>query len=174
MNGLQVVFLLAALVSLFSAVMVVSARRMMHAALWLVLTLMGVAVIFVTLQSSFFAVVQILVYVGAIAILIIFSVMLTRRVMEDHGDQILPAWRAAALVAVLVFAVLVGFLALWQGFTTLLVELPSDSDNLLELGKALVSPQGYVLPFELASVLLVAALIGATTIAVDRKEEQSR
>lgn len=174
MNALQVVFLLAAVVSLFSAVMVVSARRMMHAALWLVLTLMGVAVIFVTLQSSFFAVVQILVYVGAIAILIIFSVMLTRRVMEDHGDQILPGWRAAALVAVLVFAVLVGFLALWQGFTALLVELPPDADNLLELGKALVSPQGYVLPFELASVLLVAALIGAITIAVDRKEEQSR
>lgn len=174
MNGLQVVFLLAALVSLFSAVRVVSARRMMHAALWLVLTLMGVAVIFVTLQSSFFAVVQILVYVGAIAILIIFSVMLTRRVMEDQGDQILPGWRAAALVAVLVFAVLVGFLALWQGFTALLVDLPADADNLLELGKALVSPQGYVLPFELASILLVAALIGAITIAVDRKEEQSR
>ncbi|MFN7037783.1 MAG: NADH-quinone oxidoreductase subunit J [Bellilinea sp.] len=172
MNGLQLVFLLAALVSLFSAVMVVSARRMMHAALWLVLTLMGVAVIFVTLQSSFFAVVQVLVYVGAIAILIIFSVMLTRRVMEDQGDQVLPGWRAAALVAVLLFAVIVGFLALWQGFSAMLVELPSDADNLLELGKALVSPQGYVLPFELASVLLVAALIGAITIAVDLKEDQ--
>jgi NADH-quinone oxidoreductase subunit J len=73
---------------------------------------------------------------------------------------------------VLLFAVLVGFLALWQGFTALLVELPPEADNLLELGKALVSPQGYVLPFELASVLLVAALIGAITIAVDRKEER--
>jgi NADH-quinone oxidoreductase subunit J len=172
MNGLQVIFLLAALVSLFSAAMVVSARRMMHAALWLVLTLMGVAVIFVTLQSSFFAVVQVLVYVGAIAILIIFSVMLTRRVMEDHGDQILPGWRAAGLVAGLLFAIIVGFLALWEGFATMLVELPADADNLLDLGQALVSPQGYALPFELASVLLVAALIGAITIAVDRKEDQ--
>ncbi len=174
MNGLQFVFLLAALVSLFSAVMVVSARRMMHAALWLVLTLMGVAVIFVTLQSSFFAVVQILVYVGAIAILIIFSVMLTRRVMEDHGDQILPGWRGAILVAVLLFGVLVGFLTLWQGFSVMLVELPPDTDNVLELGKALVSPQEFVLPFELASVLLVAALIGAITIAVDRRKEHQR
>lgn len=170
MNGLQIVFLITAGVTLFSGGMMVGSRRMMHAAMWLVLALMGVAVIFATLQASFFAVVQILVYVGAIAILIIFSVMLTRRALEDEGQRVLPGWRAAALVAVVLFAVLVGFLATWQGFNTMLVELPDDAENLLILGQALVDPQGYVLPFELASVLLLAALVGAIYIAVDRKE----
>ncbi len=96
--------------------------------------------------------------------------MLTRRALEDEGQRVLPGWRAAALVAVVLFAVLVGFLATWQGFNTMLVELPDDAENLLVLGQALVDPQGYVLPFELASVLLLAALVGAIYIAVDRKE----
>ncbi len=170
MNGLQIVFLITAAVTLFAGGMMVGARRMMHAAMWLVLALMGVAVIFATLQASFFAVVQILVYVGAIAILIIFSVMLTRRAMEDEGQRVLPGWRSAALVAVTLFAVLVGFLATWQGFNAVLVELPGDAENLLALGLVLVDPQGYVLPFELASVLLLAALVGAIYIAVDRQE----
>ena len=87
MTPLQIVFLIIALATLISAVMVVSARRIMHAALWLVLTLFGVAALFVTLETGFFAVVQVVVYVGAIAILIIFAVMLTRRDLQDTRQQ---------------------------------------------------------------------------------------
>ncbi len=82
-SAAQVIFILVAAVTLFSAVMVVSVRRMMHAALWLIVTLLGVAVLFVLLQAGFFAVVQVLIYIGAIAILIIFAVMLTRQVMSE-------------------------------------------------------------------------------------------
>ncbi|MEN4013651.1 MAG: NADH-quinone oxidoreductase subunit J [Chloroflexota bacterium] len=173
MSGLQIAFLITAAVTLFAAGMMIGARRMMHSALWLVLALMGVAVIFATLQASFFVVVQILIYIGAIAILIIFSIMLTRRTMEDEGRMVLPGWRVSALVVVLLFSILVGFLATWQGFNAVLVELPDDAENLLALGRALVDPQGYVLPFELASVLLLAALVGAIYIAIDRKEDNS-
>jgi NADH-quinone oxidoreductase subunit J len=87
MTALQIVFLIVAAITAFSAVIMVTTRKMMHAVLWLVLALLGVAVIFATLQASFFAVVQILDYIGAISILIIFSVMLTRKVMEDTGPQ---------------------------------------------------------------------------------------
>ena len=79
MSAQQFFFLVTAAVILVSAVMTVITRKMMHSALWFVLALLGVAVIFALLEASFFAVVQVLVYVGAIAILIIFAVMLTRR-----------------------------------------------------------------------------------------------
>ena len=173
MTGLQVVFLVVAAVTLLSAVMVVSVRKMMHAALWLVQTLLGVAVLFATLQAGFFAIVQILVYIGAIAILIIFAVMLTRKMMEDIGPQVLPEWILPALVALVLFGLLAGFLATWSGFSQVLVELPADAENLAELGRALVAPQGYVIPFEVASVLLLAALIGSIYIAVGSKENQA-
>ena len=99
MSVLQIIFILIAAVTLFSATMVVIVRKMMHAALWLVLALFGVAMIFATLQASYFAVIQVLVYIGAIAILIIFSIMLTQRVLETAGEQLVRNWWLPALVA---------------------------------------------------------------------------
>ena len=173
MNGLQIIFFIVAAVTLFSAVMVVTVRNLMHAALWLVLALMGVAIIFATLQASFFAVTQLLVYVGAIAILIIFAVMLTRKVMEDSGPQVIKGWWLPALVSGLLFVLIVLFVSSWSGFQTALNEIPAGVDNVVDLGKALVDPAGYVIPFEVASVLLLAALVGSIYIAIDRKEKSS-
>lgn len=171
MSGLQVVFLIVAAVTLFSALMVVSSRKMMHSALWLVLALLGVALLFATLQAGFFAVVQILVYIGAISILIIFTLMLTRKVMDDENPQVIKGWWLPALMAVLLFGLTAGFLATWGDFNALLNELPADAENLAGLGIALIDPAGYVIPFEVASVLLIAALVGAIYIAVERKEK---
>jgi NADH-quinone oxidoreductase subunit J len=173
MSGLQIIFLLVAAVTLFSALMVVIVRRMMHAALWLVLTLFGVAILFATLQASFFAIIQVLVYIGAIAILIIFSIMLTQRVLEDAGEQLIRNWWLPALVALVLFGLIASTLSLWRGFNQALVELPAQAENLPALGKALVDPAGYAIPFEVASVLLLAALIGAIYVAIDRKEKAS-
>ena len=99
MSTAQVIFILVAAVTLFSAVMVVSVRRMMHAALWLIVTLLGVAILFVLLRSGFFAVVQVLIYIGAISILIIFAVMLTRQVMSEKEPQLNRAWVAGLAAA---------------------------------------------------------------------------
>jgi NADH-quinone oxidoreductase subunit J len=153
--------------------MVVIVRKMMHAALWLVLALFGVAMIFATLQASYFAVIQVLVYIGAIAILIIFSIMLTQRVLETAGEQLVRNWWLPALVALVLFGLIASALSLWHGFGTPLVELPAGAENVAALGKALVDPAGYTIPFEVASVLLLAALIGAIYVAVDRKEKAS-
>lgn len=171
MSGLQVVFLIVAAVTLFSALMVVSSRKMMHSALWLVLTLLGVAVLFATLQAGFFAVVQILVYIGAISILIIFTLMLTRKVMDDENPQVIKGWWFPALMTLLLFGLTVAFLSSWGDFNAMLNELPADAENLAGLGTALIDPAGYVVPFEVASVLLIAAMVGAIYIAVERKEK---
>lgn len=171
MVPMQIVFLVTAFITIFSAVMVVSVRRIMHAALWLILTLFGVAIIFALLESSFFTVVQVVVYIGAIAILIIFAVMLTRGIMENQGPQVNKGWGFAALTAALLCAGLIYILNQWQGFQTALLPLPAGGgENLTEFGKALASPNGYVIPFEIASVLLLAALVGGMYIASDKKD----
>jgi NADH-quinone oxidoreductase subunit J len=101
---LQIVFLLVSIVTIFSAILVVSLQKIFHAALWLIVTLMGVAILFVLLEASFFAAVQILVYIGAIAIILIFAIMLTRNIMSDEEMQSNRSW-GLVLLLVLVFTV---------------------------------------------------------------------
>jgi NADH-quinone oxidoreductase subunit J len=171
MTGAQIIFILVALFTLGSGFMVVTTRNLVHAALWLVSTLFGVAVIFALLNASFLAVVQVVVYIGAIAILFIFAVMLTRKDMRDQGPQHNPGWWLGALLSVLVFAGLFALLQGWNGLSAKQepTAIPAGFDAISELGNALVSPDAYVLPFEVASVLLVAALVGAVYVAHNRK-----
>jgi NADH-quinone oxidoreductase subunit J len=169
MTGEQIIFLLVALFTLGSGLMVVTTRNLVHAALWLVSTLFGVAVTFALLHASFLAVVQVVVYIGAIAILFIFAVMLTRKDMRDQGPQHNPGWWFGALIAVVVFAGLVLLLQGWEGLSATAAEFPAEFDAISALGEALISPTAFVLPFEVASVLLVAALVGAVYVAFNRK-----
>jgi NADH-quinone oxidoreductase subunit J len=171
MTPIQIIFLIVGALTLGAAVMVVSSRKIMHAALWLVLALGGVAVLFAMLEAGFFAVIQVAVYIGAIAILIIFAVMLTRRLMEDTGPQVNKNWPVALVVALGSLVGLVYLLSQWQGFLSPSQALPAGGENLSQFGQALVSPAGFLVPFEVASVLLVAALIGAILVAGEPKEK---
>ena len=169
MTPLTIVFLITAVVTLGSAVMVVTVRNLVHAALWLILTLFGVAVFYVLLNASFLAVVQVVIYIGAIAILMIFAIMLTRRMMQDTGPTVNKGWWLAAVISIALFGGMTWMLSSWIGFDTNLPQLSQGSDSIQQLGQALVSPNAYILPFELASVLLLAALIGSIMIAWERK-----
>ena len=170
MIGEQIVFLLVALFTLGSGLMVVTTRNLVHAALWLVSTLFGVAVTYALLSASFLAVVQVVVYIGAIAILFIFAVMLTRKDMRDQGAQQNPNWWVGALLSVLTFIGLFFLLQGWSGMSTTATAIPTGFDAISELGTALVSPDAFVLPFEVASVLLVAALVGAVYVAFNPRK----
>lgn len=169
MTAVQIVFILIAAATLGAALMVVSARNLVHSALWLIAALFGVAAVFVLLSAGFLAVVQVVIYIGAIAILIIFAIMLTRRIARDTGPRYNANWGWAVLLAAVVFGGLVWMLSQWPGINTALPAMSPRADPLRALGVALVSPDYYVLPFELASVLLLAALIGAIVIAWERK-----
>jgi NADH-quinone oxidoreductase subunit J len=166
----QLIFIIVAVVTLGAALSVVTSRNLIHSALWLILTLFGVAIFYVLLDAGFFAVVQVIIYIGAIAILFIFAAMLTRRVMQDTGSQSNSNWWFGALIALLLFAGITLVLINWQGFTASAPELADPAGRLSQLGQALVSPDQYVLPFELASVLLVAAMIGAIFVAGEKKQ----
>ncbi|MHB8778552.1 MAG: NADH-quinone oxidoreductase subunit J family protein [Anaerolineales bacterium] len=169
MTGEQIIFLIVALSTLGSALMVVTTRNLIHAALWLVSTLFAVAVIYTLLNAGFLAVVQVVVYIGAIAILFIFAVMLTRKDLRDSGPQMNPNWWLGALLAGMVFAGLAFLLQGWNGLSKTAADLPSGFDAVSLLGDKLTSPNAYVLPFEVASVLLLAALVGAVYIAFNKK-----
>lgn len=172
MTVMQIVFLLTAAVILGAATMVVTTRNLVHAALWLIVTLFGAAVLFATLNAGFIAVVQVVVYIGAIAILFIFAVMLTRRTMTDTGPGLNRGWWLSAIIAVVTFSGLIWLVSAWDGFTKFAPAYPSAFDAVGALADALVSPAAYVLPFEVASVLLLAALVGAVYIAFQRKGEE--
>lgn len=159
----QIVFLGIALVTLAGAVGVVLARSVFTSALFLIFSLIGVTGIYVLLQAPFLAGVQLLIYVGAVAVLIIFAVMLTRDVMSPDVPFLNRQWGCAGVIATLLFILLmlVGFMADWQ-----VSSAAPPEDTILELGKALMGD--YVLPFEVASVFLLVALIGAIVIARER------
>lgn len=170
MTADQILFLISAGGILISAIMVVSTRKLIHAAIWLVAALFGIAVLYVVLQAGFLAVVQVVVYIGAIAILFIFAIMLTRREMLDKGAQLGSKWWLPALVSLFIF---VGLIILIGGQTSLnrtAAVMPRGLDTIRILGTALVSPDAFVLPFEVASVLLLAALVGAVFVAMGKKE----
>ena len=154
--------------------MVVTSKNLVHAALWLVAALFGVAIFYAMLQANFLAIVQVVVYIGAIAILIIFAIMLTRTVARDNGPRFNANWAWAGLAALLLFAALAWILISWPGISQPAAELSSRTDTLSQLGKALVAPDGFVLPFELASVLLLAALIGSIFVSWERLEDNRR
>lgn len=166
----QIIFLLTGAVILGSALMVVTTRNLLHAALWLVVTLFGVAVLYAILQANFLAVVQVVIYIGAIAILFIFAVMLTRRELMEKGRQTRSSWWIPALLGIVILVGLVFLILSVPGVGRTAAALPAGLDTVQALGTALVSPDAYVLPFEVASVLMLAALVGAVYVStVDKK-----
>lgn len=169
MTPLQIIFFLVVAISLGAAIMVVTTRNLVHAALWLILVLFGVAVVFILLNANFLAMAQVIVYIGAIAILMIFTIMLTRRVAKDTGAQLNSNWWGAGALSLVMFGGLAWMLSQWQGFQTKMPTLDASIDPIQQLGEGLVSPNAFLLPFEVASVLLVAALIGAIMVAWERK-----
>ena len=135
MTAEQVIFLIVGVVILVAGFLVVTVRNLVHAALWLVVTLFGVAVLYALLNAGFLAVVQVVVYIGAIAILFIFAVMLTRRQAADTGASLNKNWWAGAIIAVVSFGGLVYLLQSWSGFSKQAAAIPSGFDAVNPLEK---------------------------------------
>ena len=175
MPPIQIVFILVSLITIISALLVVSIRKILHAALWLVVTLMGVAIIFALLDASFFAAVQILVYIGAIAIILIFAIMLTRNIMSDEKIQLNRSWGIVLILVLLFMVIFISQLSSNEVFSSTLMPLAFEGqENIISLGEGLLDPAGYALPFELASLLLLSALVGGVYIAMDKKGGETK
>ena len=160
----QVIFVLLGLITLGAAVMVVASHRLFHSALWLMLAFLGIAAVFILLNAEFLAVVQVLIYIGAISTLIIFAIMLSRSVMDPAERRFNDQWGVVGGFAALLFVTLAAIVTRvpWPASGG---EVPPDTIE--RLGAGFVGP--YVVPFEVASVLLVVAMIGAIIIARERE-----
>ena len=158
----EVIFAVLGLVGLGAAVRLVTAENVVHAALYLVVALGTVAGVFLLLAAEFVAWVQILIYVGAIVVLLLFGLMLTR---APIGREALDN-QQRGFAAVVGLAVLAGLAVLvWDTFPSAEIRLGTSSTA--DVGTSLFS--AYILPFEVVSFLLLAALIGAIVLA--RREE---
>lgn len=156
----NITFGVLALVMGVSALRVVTTKNIVHAALYLVLVLAGVAGIFILLAAEFLAIVQILVYIGAIVVLFLFGIMLTRAPIGKSNELDNEQRWIGVLVALGLFALLAAIL--YDGFEKTKVE-PTQLTTSGDVGLAIF--QDYVIPFEVISVLLLAALVGAVVIA---------
>ncbi len=146
--------------TLLGAWFTVSARNLFRAALGLALALFGVAVLYLFLEAEFLAVVQLLIYVGAILTLILFGVMLTARI----ADPSVPRWNRQAGIALLLTVGLgLGLAFLFLAAPWRMPEALAPAVSVAALGRTLLSD--YLLPFELLSALLLGALVGAIVIA---------
>ncbi len=160
-------FLIMSALTLGSALVVVRVRNIVHAGFWLLPCFLGVAGLYALLQAHFFVVVQVLIYVGAILVLMLFALMLTQDVMNPNKPQTnrmsLPIGLFCVVFAAGVAAILTGH----QWMNSRDVILPANVQT-RQLGQALIGE--YALPFEIASVLLLAALVGAIVLAKSEKE----
>jgi NADH-quinone oxidoreductase subunit J len=172
MEPIQFVFLFGAALTLYAAVMVVTRRNLVHASLFLVLALAGVAMIFVLLEAYYWAVIQVAVYIGAIAIMIIMAVMVTRDVTGAHVKTFNKNVLWGLVLALLVAGTLIWALSFWPEFGAEAQQASIGEETIQELGFQLFAGDGFVLPTIVASVLLLAALIGAIKVAFPIQQEK--
>jgi NADH-quinone oxidoreductase subunit J len=159
----NVFFGIIAVTMVVAAVRVVTTKNVVHAALWLVVVLAGAAGQYILLAAEFIAIVQVLVYIGAIVVLFLFGIMLTRAQIgtEDNLDNSRNARLGVLLCVSLPLAVVMGYV-LWDTFDDQAF-LPASVQQTAQVSDSIF--RDYLLPFEAASVLLTAALIGAIVLA---------
>ncbi|MEX1193770.1 MAG: NADH-quinone oxidoreductase subunit J [Dehalococcoidia bacterium] len=156
-TGTVIAFWLLAAMTLGSAIGVAAVRNLIHAVGMLIMTFAGLAGLYITLSADFIAVVQVLIYIGAIAILIIFAIVLTPQAgrHNQEGFMRFPALGLGGLIAATMI-----YAALDTDWAT--SDRPGFEGTATVIGDALLDR--YALPFEIASVLLLAAVIGAIVL----------
>lgn len=155
-------YVLAAMV-VIPALLVVTVRNVFHGALWLILSLAGVAGLYAMLAADFLFAVQLLVYVGGVMVVLLFVILLSGKPSDWAGRQVNEKAWAAGLFSVFLIAALISALVRWP----MPVGELSTGTTTARLGALLLKEM--VLPFEFVSLVLVAALIGAVYFSVRKK-----
>lgn len=171
MSGFVVAFFLLSLSAILGGVMMLNSTKVMHMMLSLVLTFISIAGIYILLSAEFVAVVQILIYSGAVTILMIFGIMLTKHDIESEKPK--RNWRnIAAFIGIVAFGVVM-FLGV-NGLSIDSSDVDLATNNTKNIGLQLFT--NHIVPFEVMSVLLLIALVGAIILAKsdDSKEEGTK
>lgn len=165
-----IAFWIVAALTIAGSLAAVLFRNLVHCALALTVAFAGLALLFLQLDAQFAGFVQILVYVGAVAILVVFAILLTRSSeTPKDGGVFSTTWLAGLVIAAAIFAVL-GW-ALLQSLAGLAQQSATPSVTVQQIGNALMGR--YVLPLEIVASLLTAALIGAVIVALHEKKQEA-
>ncbi|MCX6315515.1 MAG: NADH-quinone oxidoreductase subunit J [Sphingobacteriales bacterium] len=170
MDGSTIIFYLLAALILGSGIGAVSSRQIFRAAIYLLFSLIGIAGLFFWLQYEFIAAVQIVVYVGGIVVMIIFSIFLTQQAGEKLPAQRTDRKLFAALAAFCGLAITLLQVFQFKFIGTTAATVPPTVSN---IGNQMLglAENGYALPFEVVSILLLAAMIGCIVIALKSKPQ---
>lgn len=160
----QSVFYVLAGVTVFSALAVVTRRNPVHSAIFLIVTLLSVALLFLQMHAEFLAAVQIILYIGGIMVLFLFVIMLVKLDIAVRQVQFNRQWLVAGVAAVVLLAEFLAVIS-WGRGTAALPRAPAGvlQPNTELIGRTLF--QNYMLPFEIASLLLLVAMVGAVLMA---------
>ncbi len=165
-NGIVIAFWVLAVTTVGCALMVAAVRELIQAVLFLALTFVGVAGIYIVLSADFVAVVQVLIYAGAVAVLMTFAVMLTPAADRRNSET---SFQAPALILAGLVAAIIVFVAYDTDWP--IAGREGFSATAASLGRAFLKP--YVVPFEVASVLLMTAMIGAILLTKEEEDERA-
>jgi NADH-quinone oxidoreductase subunit J len=167
MSGASIVFYLLALMTVGSAWLSVTSRQIFRSAIYLLFTLIGIAGLYFWMNNPFIAAVQIVVYVGGIAVLIIFSIFLTQQAGEKlpavSGGKVFISLLAAGSSLALILSLILRY--------RFAITNATEAPGVEKIGEKMLDINGYALPFELVSMLLLAAMIGCIVIALTSKVE---
>ncbi|MFI8961482.1 NADH-quinone oxidoreductase subunit J [Streptomyces sp. NPDC053493] len=168
-TGVEIAFVLVGLATLGAALVSVTTKQLVHAALWLVVALGGLAVEYLLLTAEFIAWVQVLIYVGSVVVLLLFGLMLTKAPIgrspdSDSGNRPVALAVALAAAAALVWVVVDAFRTTW-------IDLDGPARGSTQVSGEILF-RHWVLPFEALSVLLLAALVGAIVLAKKKNGDE--
>ncbi len=173
----QILFMLISALIIIAALMVVSVKNIIHAALWLFTSFFAVGALYLLLEAEFVAVIQVLVYVGAVSILVLFAIMLTRHVTGEGQNQLYSRWWLGLILALTLFGAIIVptvFKQKWNIPAPTVVTEPQNAEPVVagvaDIGKAFM--REYLLPFEVASLVLLVALIGAIVVVFEERTER--
>lgn len=162
--GFHLAFWSLSTITIGAALMIIASRNLIHAVIFLILSFIGVAGLFLTLSADFLALVQILVYVGAIAVLMIFAILLTPRAARDNAET---SMRFPAMILMGLVIAAGTFVALETDWGVMRDQAIGEQARII--GESLINQ--YVLPFEIGAVMLTAALVGAIALAREDDED---
>lgn len=168
MTASQIIFYMLSAFVLGAGLLAVTTRKIFRASVWLLFSLMGIAGLYFWMQVNFIAAVQIIVYVGGIVVLIIFSIFLTQKSGKEMAKPVGSRLLFAVLAAVFGFALT--WSLIYKNEFVVTSSKPFDA-AVADIGEQMLSTteHGYVLPFEVVSMLLLAAMVGCIVIAMKEK-----
>ncbi len=173
MNAQEIIFYLISAYILGTGIMAVTTHRIFRASIWLLFSLIGIAALYFWMDLEFIAAIQIVVYVGGIVVLIIFSIFLTQKSGDEMPAPLKSRTLPAAFASLFALAFTINLL-LHHNFGSA-SETAFDS-GVERMGLAMLNTGegGFVLPFEVVSMLLLAAMIGCIVIAMKIKKEEAK